>query len=85
MPYRIVDASEAPMPPKKVPVSKSVKYFRELIENLEPGKVAIVTPDESQSQRGIKISVGRIATGMGKKVTSWSLDGDENVYVTLAE
>lgn len=81
MPYKIVDAEDAPEAPKKTQVSKSVKYFREILESLDPGKVAIIEPEGEQTPRGIRISVGRIASGMGLKVTSWSLDGAPEVYV----
>ena len=85
MPFKIVNAKDAPAKPIKKQPNKSADYFREIILGLEQGKVAVVTPDETQSQRGIKVSVGRIASGMGIKVTSYSVDGDENVYVSLDE
>ncbi len=83
MPYKYVEADKAPAKPVKYQASKSSEYFREIILGLELGKVAAITPDENQSQRGIKISVGRAASSLDKKVTSWSIEGDPDVYVAL--
>lgn len=83
MPYKIVDASKAPAKPVKNSASKSAEYSREIILNLEPGKVAVVEPDDGQSQRGIKVSIGRVSSRMNRKVTSYSVDGDPNVYISL--
>jgi hypothetical protein len=84
VPYKIVDAAEAPAKPVKSG-SKSAGYFREIILQLEPGKVAVIEPEEAQSPRGIKVSVGRVASSMGTKVTSWSIGDDPTVYVELNE
>lgn len=83
MDYDIVDAEEAPPAPKKTQVSKEVKKLRELIQTLEPGKVARITLSGDQTQRGLKISVGRIGTGLKKPVKSWTVDGDPRVFVQL--
>lgn len=83
MPFKFVDANKAPERPIKKQGSKSADYFREIVLGLEPGMVAIVTPDEGQSQRGIKVSVGRVASSLDKKVISYSVDDDPHVYIVL--
>lgn len=85
MPYKIVSAKDAPAKPIKKQPNKSADYFREILLNLKPGQVAEITPDEGQSQRGIKVSVGRVASNMGMKVSSWSTEDDGPVYVALDE
>lgn len=84
MPYEIIKSSEAPEKPVKKQVGKSAAYFREIILSLEPGKTAKIELEEGQTQRGVKVSLGRVASGLDTKVVSWSVDGDDqHVYVEL--
>lgn len=78
MPYKFVDEKDAPPAPKKTGSSKA-KMFIELIETLPEGKVAEIDPEEGQSVRGIKVSVGRVASTRGITIQSWDSDG--KVYV----
>ncbi len=55
MPYEIVSASKAPAQPGKSP-TKSSQYFKKILGELSPGKVAVIQPDDGQTPRGIKVS-----------------------------
>jgi hypothetical protein len=78
LPFKYIDPDKAPDPPAKKTTGKASEYI-EMIENLPEDKVAEVVPDEGQSLRGIKVSVGRIASKRGLKIQSW--DDGTKVYV----
>ena len=71
--------SEAPAPPK--PLSKSAAAALEVVRTIKDGQVAKVTPEDGQSIRGLKAAFTRVATTQKVKVQSWSVEGDEALYV----
>ena len=74
-----IKEADAPAQPK--PVSRRATEILEVIHGLKDGQVAKVTLDEEQSVRGLKTSFGRVASGRGLKVKTWSVPGEQIVYV----
>jgi hypothetical protein len=79
MQVEYIKESEAPKPPK--PLSKSAAQVLEIVQTIKEGQVARVTPGEGQSLRGLKASFSRVANGRNLKVQTWSVEGDESLYV----
>ncbi len=77
-----IKASDSPAAPKKV--SKSAAELLAALNGLKKDQVLRLTPDEGKSIRGLKTSVGRVASSAGIKVVSWSVD-DETLHVTRGE
>jgi hypothetical protein len=75
----IVDAKDAPPPPR--PMTKTAQESLAILNQLSKGKVARVTPDEGQTIRGLKASLGRFAKNQGIKAETWDVDGV--LYVRL--
>ena len=73
----VIKASDAPAPPKKL--SKVASELLEALSGLKKDEVLKLTPDEDKSIRGLKTSVGRIASNATVKVESW--DDGTAVYV----
>ena len=82
MKYSLIDRSKAP-DPKTAGTNKNVDLFNELVTALMPGKAARVELSGKETPRGVKASISRAATRMGKKVRSWDVDG--KVYAELVE
>ncbi len=78
MAVKYLDPDKAPAPPPKQGPSRA-DYFRQLLTDLPDDKVAEVTPEADQSIRGMKVSIGRVASGMGWSVRTWDADG--KVYI----
>jgi hypothetical protein len=74
-----IKASEAPPPPKKM--SKSTQEILNAINRLKKDEVLRLQPDPNKSMRGLKTSVGRIASGNNLKVESWADPEQEYLYV----
>ncbi len=74
-----IKATEAPPPPKKV--SKSTQEILSAINRLKKDEVLRLQPDSGKSMRGLKTSVGRIASGNGLKVESWADPEQDYLYV----
>jgi hypothetical protein len=72
---------EADAPPQPKPISRRAAEILEVINGLKDGQVAKVNLDSGQSVRGLKTSFGRVASGRGMKVRSWSVPGENTVYV----
>ncbi len=72
-----IKASEAPPPPKKL--SKIAGEFQASLNALSKDEVLRLAPDESKSIRGLKTSVGRMASNAGIPIESWN--DDSYVYV----
>ncbi len=72
-----IKASEAPPPPKKL--SKIASEFQASLNTLSKDEVLRLAPDEGKSIRGLKTSVGRMASNAGMKIRSWA--DDDYVYV----
>lgn len=71
--------TEAPAPPK--PLSKSAAAALDILNTIKDGQVAKVTPGEGQTIRGLKASFTRVATGQKMKIQTWSVEGDDTLYV----
>lgn len=85
MPYKIVPEDKVPKAPASSAPSRA-RYFHRLLEELPVGKVVtIVEPEDDQTIRGIKISIGRVAHSLDFKVLCWdNADKDKaatEVYV----
>lgn len=78
MKVEYIKESEAPTAPK--PVSQRASAILEIINGIGKGQVAKIDPDGG-SVRGLKTSFGRVASGRGMKVKTWSVPGDPAVYV----
>lgn len=79
MKFRYIDASEAPKP-LKASTPSALETLR-IIDELKPGVVVQIWPDDDQSLRGLKISFTRISRRQGIELTVWSEPGDEIVRV----
>lgn len=74
-----ISEKDAPIPPK--PLSKSAEQSLDILHGIKDGYVAKVTPDEGQSLRGLRASFTRVATTQKMKIQSWSVDGEDALYV----
>lgn len=70
---------DAPAPPRSQ--SKGAADALRIIQGIKDGQVAKVTPDGSQTMRGLKASFTRVARGQGIKIQSWTVEGDPTLYV----
>ncbi len=77
-----IKASEAPPPPKKM--SKSSQDIFGALSRLKKDEVLRLTPDPDKSMRGLKTSVGRVASSNNLKIESWSDEAEEYLYVRKA-
>ena len=82
MKYSLIDRNKAP-DPKTAGTNKNVDVFNELVNALVPGKAARIELSGKETPRGVKASITRAATRMGKKVRSWDVDG--KVYAEVVE
>jgi hypothetical protein len=78
--FEIISAKDAPGAAKKQ--SPIAHELLAALSSLNKDEVLKLSPDEGKTVRGIKTSVGRIASNAGVKVTSW--DDGEAVYVSKA-
>jgi hypothetical protein len=69
---------DAPTPPRKV--TPATAEILEALNALNKDEVLRLSPDEGKSIRGLKTSVGRIASNAKIKIESWSVD-DQALYV----
>jgi len=74
-----ISEKEAPTPPR--PLSKGAAETLRIIQGIKDGHVARVTPEESQTIRGLKASFTRVARGQGIKIQTWTVDDDPSLYV----
>ena len=82
MKYEVIDARDAP-PKPAAPPSKRAELFIRIISDLAAGKVAKIDLEGSETVRGTKTSLSRVAKRMGRPVSAWHSDGV--VFVELAE
>lgn len=75
----VIKASEAPEAPKKM--SKGTAEILGAIQGLKKDEVVRLTPDEGKSIRGLKTSVGRIASNNNLKLSSWTDPEETALYV----
>jgi hypothetical protein len=78
----VIKASEAPAPPKKM--SKASSEIYNAIVKLKKDEVLRIQPDPDKSLRGLKTSVGRVASSNDLKIETWS-DEDDVLYVRRAQ
>jgi hypothetical protein len=74
MAIKLIDPDKAPTPPAHKGAGKA-QAFIELIESLPADKVAEITPEDGQTVRGIKVSIGRIASARKIEIQSWDSEG----------
>lgn len=72
-----IKLADAPQPPKKL--SKIANEFQAALNALKKDEILRLSPDEGKSIRGLKTSVGRMASNTGVKVESY--DDGQYVYV----
>ncbi|MDQ4044987.1 MAG: hypothetical protein M3173_06010 [Chloroflexota bacterium] len=77
-----IKASEAPPPPKKM--SKATQEILEAINRLKRDEVLRLQPDPDKSMRGLKTSVGRVASSNDLQIESWTDEAQEYLYVRKA-
>ena len=70
----VIKASEAPAPPKKM--SESASEIYNAITKLKKDEVLRIQPDPGKTLRGLKTSVGRIASSNDLKIETWADEGD---------
>lgn len=80
--YEMIAADQAPARPAG-PMNARARAVQSLIGALEPGRVAQVEPEGSETVRGTKASISRAAKNAGRTVAVWDSDGA--VYVELVE
>ena len=79
----IIKASEAPPPPMKM--SDSARAILSALSKLKKDEVLRLQPAEDKSMRGLKTSVGRVASRNSLKVESWTDEDEEYLYVRKAQ
>jgi hypothetical protein len=77
-----IKASEAPAPPKKM--SKASADILAAVNALKKDEVLRLQPDPGKSLRGLKTSIGRIASNNNLKVETWSDAAGDFLYVRKA-
>ena len=77
-----IKASEAPAPPKKM--SRATAEILAALTTLKKDEVLRLQPDPGKSLRGLKTSIGRIASSNNLKVESWSDATGDYLYVRRA-
>ena len=75
-----IKASEAPAPPKKL--TPQTAEILSALNGLAKDEVLRLQADEGKTIRGLKTSIGRIASNAGIKIESWSVD--DALYVKKA-
>jgi hypothetical protein len=80
--YEMIDAREAPPKPSG-PSSKRAELFMRIVDDLSWGRVAKIQLEGTETVRGTKTSLSRVAKRMGKPITSWH--ADNTVYVELGQ
>lgn len=78
-----IKASEAPPPPKKV--SQATQEILDAINRLKKDEVLRMQPDSGKSMRGLKTTIGRIASNNDLKVESWADPEEDFLYVRKAQ
>lgn len=73
-----IKLADAPAAPKKL--SKVAEQIVSALNGLNKDEALALKPDDGKSMRGLKTSVGRIASNASIKVESWSVD-DMTLYV----
>jgi hypothetical protein len=74
-----IKASEAPPPPKKM--SKSSQAVLSALTALKKDEVLRLQPDPDKSMRGLKTSVGRVASSNNIKVEPWTDESEQYLFV----
>lgn len=77
-----IKASEAPPPPQQM--SKATQDILNAINSLKKDEVLRLQPDPGKSMRGLKTSVGRIASHNDLKIASWTDEAQEYLYLRKA-
>lgn len=77
-----IKSSEAPPPPKKM--SESSQQIFTALSALKKDEVLRLQPDPDKSMRGLKTSVGRVASRNKLKIESWTDEREESLYVRRA-
>ena len=75
----IIKASDAPPPPKKM--SEAAREVLNAITRLKKDEVLRVQPDQGKTIRGLKTSVGRIASNNNLKIETWTDAEEAYLYV----
>ena len=75
----VIKASDAPDAPKKM--SKVTAEILGAIQGLNKDQVVKLEPDPGKTIRGLKTSVGRIASNNNLKVESWTDQEETALYV----
>ncbi len=76
--FETMKLSDAPEAPKKL--TKVAEQMVSALNSLKKDEVLKLSPDDGKSLRGLKTSLGRIASNADIKVESWSVD-DNTLYV----
>ncbi len=82
MKYQMIDAREAPPKPAARP-SRRGQLLMQLISDLAVGRVARIDLEGTETTRGTKTSISRVAKRMGRTVSSWDAEGV--VFVELSD
>ncbi len=78
-----IKASEAPPPPKKM--SRSSQAIFSALSALKKDEVLRLQPDPDKSMRGLKTSVGRVASSNNLKIETWTDPTEDYLYVRKAQ
>lgn len=78
-----IKASEAPPPPKKM--SKATQEILDAITWLKRDEVLRLQPDTDKSMRGLKTSVGRVASSNDLKIETWTDPEEDFLYLSKAQ
>lgn len=74
-----IKATDAPPPPRKM--SEATSELLAALNRLKKDEVLRLQPDTGKSMRGLKTSVGRIASNNKLKVESWTDGAEDYLYV----
>jgi len=74
-----VNEADAPRPAPRAR-RQVTRELVTILRDLPEGHVARIVP-QGQTQRGLKIAIGRIARHRGWSVATWTVPGDKAVYV----
>lgn len=79
-----IKAEEAPQPsPRSGKLAVRMRQFDEYVQQLEPGQVGKLVPEQNETARGLALRVSRAAKRMQRPVMTWIVK--DTLYFAPAE
>ena len=69
------------VPPRPTKKTSSAAKLIKMIEEMPSGEIYVVTPEGTETIRGLKTSIGRIASARSIEVEQWANEEGTALYV----